>query len=118
MDMDFKLQENNMKGFIWLLTGVGLGVAVTVLFNQPQSQEAPGSSEVENAADNASLWGGKQRVKGTSGNLVGKVKKNVGKATGNDSLAGEGLVDEAVGAVKDTAGKAASAVSETLRDVN
>jgi uncharacterized protein YjbJ (UPF0337 family) len=46
------------------------------------------------------------------------VKEGFGRATGDDDLAGEGLVDQAVGAVKDGAGKAAQAVGETIHDLN
>ncbi len=107
-----------MKTLIWILTGVGLGVAVSILLNQSPSQYATSSSDLDDAADQTSLWGSKQRLKGTGGNLVGKAKEGFGKATGDDELEGEGLVDQAVGAVKDTAGKAAHAVSDTIHSVN
>ena len=107
-----------MKGFFVLCTGISIGVVATLIFNQPQSQFASGSNDIDRAADKTSAWGSEQRVKGTGGNLLGKAKTGIGKATGNDKLAGEGLVDQAAGAVKDTAGKAAHAVSATLDDLN
>jgi hypothetical protein len=44
---------------------------------------------------------------------VGKLKEGVGRATGDDQLAGEGLVDQIAGAVKDTAGQAPQALGAT-----
>ena len=107
-----------MKALPWIIAGVGVGLAVYVIANQPGPQYATGSDDVEDAAANTALWGSKQRIKGKGGSLLGKAKEGVGRATGNDSLAGEGLVDQAVGAVKDTAGDAAHAVSETIHDLN
>ena len=55
---------------------------------------------------------------GNVGRAVGKIKERIGKAAGDDSLAAERVVDEDAGVVKDTAGKAAHAVSETMHDLN
>lgn len=103
-----------MKSLLLICTGISIGVVATILFNQPQSQFASARNDFDDAADKTSAWGTEQRVKGTGGNLLGKAKTGVGKATGDDKLAGEGLVDQAAGAVKDTAGKAAHAVSDTI----
>jgi uncharacterized protein YjbJ (UPF0337 family) len=107
-----------MKSLPWIIAGVGIGLATYVLINQPGPQYAGGYDDVEDAADKTAFWGSKQRVKGTGGSLVGKAKEGFGRATGNDDLAGEGLVDQAVGTVKDTAGKAANAVGKTIHDLN
>ncbi len=107
-----------MKSLPWIIAGVGFGLAAYVILNQPGPQYATGSDTVEDAAGKTSLWGSKQRLKGTGGGLVGKVKEGVGNATGDDELAGEGVADQVVGEVKDTAGKVAHAVGETLHDLN
>jgi uncharacterized protein YjbJ (UPF0337 family) len=49
---------------------------------------------------------------------VGKLKEGAGRVTGGDQLAGEGVVDQAVGTVKDTAGQAAQALGETIHELN
>lgn len=103
----------------WILAGVGIGLAVYVLLNPSSPQYATGNSpDVDDAASNLNNWGAKQRVSGTGGNLVGKAKEGLGRVTGDDELAGKGLVDQAVGAVKDTAGKVAGAVGDTLHQAN
>lgn len=107
-----------MKNFPWILAAVGLGLAAYVVLNQPTERFATGSPDVDDAADSAANWGTKQRVTGTGGSVLGKAKEGLGKLTGDDSLAGEGMVDQVTGAVKDTAGKAAHAVSDTIHDLN
>src|SRR6201996_2340666 len=88
----------------WFLAGVGVAAAAYFVLNQPGPQYATGNDDVEDAADRTSLWGSKQRVTGTGGRLGGKLKEGLGRVTGNDQLAGEGLADQVAGAVKDTAG--------------
>ncbi len=107
-----------MKALPWIIAGVGLGLAVYFVSNQPGPQYATGNDDVEDAASKTSLWGSKQRLTGQGGGLVGKLKQGVGQATGNDKLAGEGVVDQVVGTVKDTAGQAAHAVAKTVHDLN
>ena len=105
-----------MKALPWIIAGVAVSLAVYFIANQPEY--AMGYDDVEDAAANAGLWGSKQRLKGKGGSLLGKAKEGIGRATGNDSLAGEGVIDQAVGAVKDAAGQAATAVGETIHDLN
>ena len=107
-----------MKALPWIIAGVGVGLAAYVILNQPGPQYATGSDTVEDAAADTTLWGSKQRLKGAGGGLVGKVKEGVGNATGDAGLADEGVADQVVGEVKDTAGKVAHAVGETLHDLN
>lgn len=107
-----------MKTLPWVVAGVSLGVAVYVLINPPSTWNARPANAADDAAAQTGAWGTKQRITGTGGNLLGKVKEGVGRATGDDDLAGEGLVDQAVGAVKDTAGQAAHAVSDTIDQLN
>ena len=108
-----------MKGLSWLLAGAGLGIVAYIFFTQEPSQRyASGYDDIDDAADAAGRWGTKQRVTGTGTGVLGRVKEGVGRATGNDSLEGEGVVDQAAGAVKDTAGKVAHAVEGTIKDLN
>lgn len=107
-----------MKTFLWLV-GLGtLGVAAYVIFSNNQLDGAPGRSDVNDAGDQVGSWGTKQRVKGTGGELGGKLKQGVGKVTGDKSLEGSGVLDQATGAVKDAAGQAAHAVQDTIQDLD
>lgn len=108
-----------MKALSWIIfVGAGIGIAAYVVLKQSGSQYATGNDDVENAAGKTTLWGSKQRLAGKSGGLVGKLKEGVGRVTGDDQLAGEGVADQVVGAVKDAAGQAAHAVGETIHDLN
>jgi uncharacterized protein YjbJ (UPF0337 family) len=107
-----------MKAFPWIIAGVGVGLAAYIVLNQPAPQYTTGNDSIEDAAANTTLWGSKKRISGTGGNILGKVKEGFGRATGDDELAGEGVADQAVGAVKDAAGQAAHAIGETIHDLN
>ncbi len=108
-----------MKALSWVLIGAGVVAAVVFLIaNAPEPAYSTGDPDVDRLANKTDLWGGKQRVKGTGGSLLGKAKQSFGEATGDESLANEGAADQAIGTVKDTAGKVAGAVSDTLRDLN
>ncbi len=107
-----------MKALTWILAAAGISVVVYLIVNAPSTQYASGDPDVESAANKTSAWGSRQRVTGTGGSLLGKAKQGLGNITGNDQLAGEGVVDETVGTVKDAAGQAAHAVSDTLHDLN
>ena len=107
-----------MKALTWILAATGISVVIYLIVNAPSTQYASGDPDIEAAANKASAWGSKQRVTGTGGSLLGRAKQGVGDLTGNDRLAGEGVVDETVGTVKDAAGQAAHAVSDTLHDLN
>lgn len=105
-----------MKSLPWIIAGVAFGAAAYYIANAPAPSYASG--DVERAANKTDLWGGKQRVKGTGGNLVGKAKEAFGNATGDEDLAAEGTGDQIVGNVKNAVGKVANAASDTLRDFN
>jgi uncharacterized protein YjbJ (UPF0337 family) len=107
-----------MKALTWVVAGVGVGVAAYIVLNQPGPRYATGDEDVEYAADRTALWGSKQRLSGTGGSLAGKFKEGIGRVTGDDQLAGEGVADQMAGAVKDTAGRAAQAVGQTIHDLN
>ena len=102
----------------WIIAIAALGTAAYVLINAPAPQTSGADPDVESAAAKTNVWGTKQRVKGTGGDLVGKLKEGVGNVTGDSQLQGEGLVDQAVGTVKDAVGQAAHAVSDTLHEAN
>jgi uncharacterized protein YjbJ (UPF0337 family) len=107
-----------MKALTWIFAGVGVGMVAYIVLNQPGPVYATGDDDVEYAAGRAALWGSKQRLYGRGGDLAGKLKEGVGRATGNDQLADEGVADQLVGAVKDTAGKAAQVAGQTIHDLN
>jgi uncharacterized protein YjbJ (UPF0337 family) len=108
-----------MKPIHWIIAGVGVGAALTLLlFYQPSSQLETGYDSIEDAANTAWRWGTKKRVGAGADTIVGRVKEGIGRVTGDDDLAGEGIADQAVGAVKDTAGKWGHAIGETLHDLN
>jgi len=109
-----------MKSLPWILAGTGIGfvIAYLVLTDPPAPRYATGSEHVDDAADKVAGWGVKQRFGGAGSSLAGKLKEGIGRATGNDDLAGEGVLDQAAGAVKDGAGQLAQAASETIKDLN
>jgi uncharacterized protein YjbJ (UPF0337 family) len=107
-----------MKALTWIFAGVGVGIAAYIALNQPDARYATGDNDVEYAAGRTTLWGSKQRLYGRGGGLAGKLKEGIGRVTGDAQLADEGVVDQVVGAVKDTAGKAAQAAGQTVHDLN
>ncbi|HEY4046131.1 MAG TPA: CsbD family protein [Acidobacteriaceae bacterium] len=107
-----------MKPFLWVLAGISTGIAAYVILNAPSPHYATGSEDVDDAANKAAWWGTKQRVTGTAAGLAGKMKQNIGRATGDDQLAAEGGVDRVAGAAKDAAGQTAAALSDTVRELN
>ncbi len=107
-----------MKSLPWIIAAAGIGVAAYVIATTPQPQYAGTDPDVERAANKTGAWGAKQRISGAGSGVIGKVKEGFGKVTGDETLQGEGLLDQAAGAVKDAAGKAANAVSDTMHDLN
>lgn len=106
-----------MKRQLWIPLALGI-VATYIFLDRRAARHAAEYDEMESAADRTALWGSKQRIAGTGRDLLGKVKEGVGRITGDDDLAGRGVVDQVAGAVQDTAGKAANAASDTMRDFN
>jgi uncharacterized protein YjbJ (UPF0337 family) len=108
-----------MKPIHWVLGGVGVGAAVTFLyFYEPSLQHESGYDSVEEAANQAWKWGSKTRASGGGRRLEGKLKEGVGRVTANDDLAGEGVLDQVTGTVKDAAGQPGHAVGRTIHDLN
>jgi uncharacterized protein YjbJ (UPF0337 family) len=108
-----------MKPIHWILAGLGLGLAVTyLLFSEPSLQHETGYDDVEDAANLAWAWGTKKRFSARGDSVIGRVKEGIGRVTGDDDLANEGVLDQAAGAVKDTAGQFGHAVGQTIHDLN
>ena len=107
-----------MKALSWGIAGVAVAFVAYIVLNQPGPQYATGDDDVEYAAGRTALWGSKQRLSGTGRGLAGRLKEGIGRAAGNDQLAGEGIGDQVAGAVKDTAGKVAQAAGQTINDLN
>ena len=109
-----------MRAFPWILAGIGIGLGVTllVLLNEPEAEYETGYDGVEDAARKTFGWGTKTRVKGTAESVVGAVKEGVGRITGDDQLAGEGTVVRVAGDIKDAAGTAGQVIGQTIHDLN
>lgn len=56
-------------------------------------------------------------VKGKLNRVKGQVKQGVGKATGNERLRDEGMVDEAVGDLQEGAGRVKRQVGDAVKDL-
>lgn len=104
-----------MGKLLWLVGGTALGMAVWAILN---AENGGSVNRVAEASDAASVWGAKERVTGTGGNLLGKAEQGFGKLTGDRSTQAQGVVDEAIGAVKDAAGKAAQALGAKTEDAH
>jgi uncharacterized protein YjbJ (UPF0337 family) len=107
-----------MRALPWIIAGLGLGFTAYFVLNQPGPRFATGNDDVEDAARKTANWGSKQRLKGTGTGLVGKLKEGVGRATDDQQLEGEGVLDQTVGAVQDTVGQAAHNVADTIHELN
>jgi uncharacterized protein YjbJ (UPF0337 family) len=106
-----------MKMFPWMIAAAGLGFAAYVVFNR-SAMYATRPGDAEDAGRMAFGWGTKQRASGVGGQLSGRLKEGVGRITGNDNLAGEGIADQAAGLAKDAAGSVAQAVGQTIHEFN
>ena len=108
-----------MKAFPWILAGIGIGVAATiVMYSGPEPRYTTGSDGVESAARKSFGWGTQKRAEGKAGSVAGAIKQGVGHLTGNDQMADEGAVDRVAGNVKDAAGQLGHAVGQTIHDLN
>jgi uncharacterized protein YjbJ (UPF0337 family) len=109
-----------MKGFPWILAGIGIGaiVAYAVLTSEPQPAYETIDDNLADAAHKTFAWGTKQQVKGKATAVAGAIQQGVGNLTGNQDLADEGTADRIVGNVKDAAGQVGQAVGQTIHDLN
>ena len=57
----------------------------------------------------------KDRIEGAAQKAVGAAKQTIGKAVGNDRLQAEGIADKIVGSTKESVGKAKDAVHKATR---
>ncbi len=104
-----------MNKLLWLIGGTTLALAVFAILHAEESSPVDG---VDRTAGKVAGWGTKQRVTGSGGQLLGKVKEFAGNVTGDHQTATEGVLDQVAGNVKNAAGQAAQAVGETLHDLN
>lgn len=108
-----------MRASRLLLAGIGVGAALTyALFYEPALQHEAGFDGVEDTANRLRRWGTKRRFGAGANTLVGRMKEGIGRVTGDDDLVGEGTADQAVGAIKNTAGTWGRAFGETIHDLN
>ncbi len=104
-----------MSKLLWLIGGTALVLAVYTVLNSGEDSVA---DTADLTAGRIGGWGLKQRATGTGAGVLGTVKKAAGDLTGDESLSGEGVLDQAAGKVLGVAGKAAQAVSSTIHDLN
>ena len=64
--------------------------------------------EQSNEVASHSMWGAKQQAGGGIDKLKGKAKEVLGDSIGDDSMSTEGMVDQALGAVRAGVGKVVS----------
>jgi uncharacterized protein YjbJ (UPF0337 family) len=103
----------------WIIAGIGAGIAATyLLMNQPTGQMDTGYGSVEEGAARTYGWGTKNRFSGAGRNVVGRVKEGIGRVTGREDIADEGIMDQAAGSVRNAAGTVAQAAGETIHDLN
>lgn len=57
----------------------------------------------------------RERIEGAAQKAVGAAKQTLGKAIGNEKLQVEGLADKVVGSAKETVGKAKDALHKATR---
>ncbi|HEY0648934.1 CsbD family protein [Phenylobacterium sp.] len=57
----------------------------------------------------------RERIEGATQKAVGAAKQTVGKALGNEKLQAEGIADKIVGSAKETIGKAKDALHKATR---
>ncbi len=111
-----------MKGLPWVLAGVGIGLAITIVVVNSELGAEPeyetGYDGVERAARKTFGWGTKTKAEGKVRSFAGAVKEGVGRFTGDQDLADEGTAERFVGDVKDAAGGVGHAVAETIHDLN
>ena len=106
-----------MNKVAWILGLACLGAAGYVLWNDLANRDLQPVDDWDEASAQVGAWGTKQRVTGIGSQLGGKLKQGVGYVADDRELQGEGVVDEVAGKIKDAAGQAAHAVSDTIHDL-
>ena len=106
-----------MRRSLWVPLAISV-VAAYIVLDRRATRCAAGYADLEEAANKTSDWGSEQRITGTGRSLLGKVKEGFGRLTGDPDLAGDGVIDQFAGALKDASGKAAHVVGDTIHDLN
>jgi uncharacterized protein YjbJ (UPF0337 family) len=101
----------------WILGLACLGAAGYMLWSNAADRDLQPVDDWDEASARVGAWGTGQRVTGIGSQLGGKVKQGVGRLTEDPDLESEGAVDEVAGKLKDAAGQAAHAVSDTIHDL-
>jgi uncharacterized protein YjbJ (UPF0337 family) len=107
-----------MNKLAWILGVACLGAAGYVLWSEIAERNLQPVDGWDEASARVGAWGTGKRVTGIGGQLGGKLKQGVGRLTKDPDVESEGVVDEFTGKVKDAAGQAAHAVSDTIHDLN
>lgn len=108
-----------MRNLAWIVASLGAGAALWVMWHRRDRQyQANGVAAIEDTAKTTFGWGTRQRVAGSAERVGGKIKEGLGRLAGKDNLAGEGVMEETVGAARDAAGTLAQAAGETIHDLN
>lgn len=58
----------------------------------------------------------KERIKGAAQEVVGSIKKALGKLVGNNKLEAEGKLDSATGAIRTAVGEGNDTVRDIMKD--
>ncbi len=117
-----------MNKFFWIAAGASLGIGAYILLNGQTSAAYSSGYDADDASDDltagarrfsrkASNWGTGQRISGTAGQIGGRLKEGVGNIAGDPNTADAGVADQIIGTAKDTAGKAAHAVSDAVDNI-
>lgn len=108
-----------MKNLAWIVASLGAGAALLAMWHRRDRQyQAIGDAAIGDAAKATFGWGTKQRVAGSAERVTGKIKEGLNRIAGKDDLAGEGVMEETVGAARDAAGTVAQGAGETIHDLN
>ncbi len=113
-----------MNKFFWIAAGASLGIGAYILLNTQTSSgydagDAPDdlTSGARRFSRKASNWGTGQRVSGTAGQIGGRLKEGIGNIAGDPDTSTAGVADQVIGSAKDTAGRAAHAVGDAVKDI-
>ena len=102
-----------MSKILWLLGGTTLALAVFAILNADETVDG-----FDQATGKLGDWGLKQRVAGAGGGVLGKVTEFAGNVTGDRETSAQGIAQQATGTLRNAAGQAAEALSNTLHDLH
>jgi uncharacterized protein YjbJ (UPF0337 family) len=108
-----------MKALPWIVAGVGVSSMLAyMIWNNPAPQTDTGWDTLEGSAQRVGRWGSRARLSAVGNTVTGKAKQGLGRVVGNDNLAAEGALGQAVGAMQNGAGELAQAAGQTIHDLN